>query len=405
MTGSRVVIARPDISTSGLRLAQLLDDVEATVMQATPATWKLLLDSGWDGRKGLKMLCGGEPLSRQLADNLLSKGGELWNMYGPTETTIWSTLSKVEADGKPISIGRPIANTQAYILNQQMRPVSIEAEGDLYIGGDGLALGYYKRPDLTAERFVQNPFGDGKLYQTGDIAKFNEDGSIICLGRRDNQVKIRGFRIELGEIESTLLEHSSVKDAVVLVREDEPGDKRIVAYTILSEEIAVAALREAAAAKLPYYMLPSSWMLLEKFPLTPNGKIDRLAFPAPEQNREDVAAQYAAPDSEAEERLTQIWADVLKMNPDQIGVYDDFFELGGHSLLATRVITRIRQQLGTSLSLLTFFEGATVSALARQVSLANEVNGSNGSNGNGSGHSSNQFDDSEEDDDREEFVI
>ncbi|MFK7802578.1 MAG: amino acid adenylation domain-containing protein [Anaerolineae bacterium] len=402
MTGARLAIARPEVSTDGLRLARLLTDVEATMMQATPATWKLLLDSGWTGHAGLKMMCGGEPLSRQLADELLKKGGELWNMYGPTETTIWSSIAQITDDSGAISIGRPIANTQIYILNPQMRPVPVGVEGDLYIGGHGLALGYYKRPELTAERFVANPLGSGKLYKTGDIAKFDSDGSIICLGRADNQVKIRGFRIELGEIESVLMDHASVSDAVVMVREDEPGDKRIVAYTIQSKTVPVADLRDSAAAKLPYYMVPSAWMTMDTFPLTPNGKIDRLAFSAPEQGREVVATRYTAPETETEKRLTQIWGEVLKINPETIGTQDDFFELGGHSLLATRVISRVRQQLGASLSLLTFFEGATVAALAEKVGHL-----TSGKNGHGSIAQAvlDVDSSSEEDSDREEFVI
>ncbi|MFT5193588.1 MAG: amino acid adenylation domain-containing protein [Candidatus Promineifilaceae bacterium] len=414
ISGAQVVVTDPEVSRDGPLLAALLKDVGATIMQATPATWKLLLDSGWKGQPGLKMLCGGEPMSRQLANDLLARGGsELWNMYGPTETTIWSTISPVFAGDDVIAIGRPIANTQIYILNQQMRPVPVGTEGDLYIGGHGLALGYHKRPDLTAERFIPNPFGDGRIYQTGDIAKFEADGTIICLGRADNQVKIRGYRIELGEIESVLLQEATATDVAVIVREDEPDDKRIVAYIVqsndgLAKTDSIAILRDAAVAKLPQYMVPSAWVMIDKFPLTPNGKIDRLSFPAPETSREDVGSPYTAPETETEKHLVQIWADILKVEPSSIGSKDDFFELGGHSLLATRVISRIRQQLDVRLPLLAFFEGATIAALSEKIEMADGgVNKPVAKNGASVQSElvlpSNDLD--QEEDDLEEFVI
>lgn len=400
ISGARLAIARPEVSTDGTKLATLLEEVEATLMQATPATWKLLLESEWGGRPALKMLCGGEPMSRQLANSLLSKGGELWNMYGPTETTIWSTIARIEDDGKPITIGRPIANTQVFILNQQMRPVPVGVEGDLYIGGLGLTNGYHKRAELTAEKYVANPFGDGKLYNTGDIARFNEDGLLVCLGRSDNQIKLRGFRIELGEIEAGLLAQPAISDAAVVLREDEPDDKRLVGYIIAAEKVDLNQVRENLRQRLPYYMIPSNFMILESFPLTPNGKIDRLSFPEPSSGREVLSAVLEQPSNPTEVTITEMWADVLKIDQESIGINDDFFELGGHSLLATRVISRIKKQFGKKLSLLTFFEGATVSLLAQQVGSA--ANGTNGQNGYPSKESST---DKEDDVDVEEFVI
>ena len=401
--GARLAIARPEDSTDGERLANLLESVDATMIQATPATWKLLIDSGWDGKAGLKILCGGESLSRSLANGLLERSAELWNMYGPTETTIWSTVARVVPGNGPVSIGRPIANTQVYILNKLMRPVPVGVEGELFIGGDGLALGYHNRPELTAERFVDNPFGEGKLYQTRDIAKFSEDGSLICLGRLDNQVKIRGFRIELGEIEAALMQHPSVADAIVIAREDETGDKRIFAYTIQAESTEVAEtseLRTLVSEKLPYYMVPSGWMRLDQFPLTPNGKIDRKALPNPEQDRESLESNYQPPSNVAEKYLALLWAEVLKLDIQQIGAQDDFFELGGHSLLATRVINRLKKNGTGSVTLLTFFDSPTIASLAPHIDpsalppqVVSALNRTEGDSKSGEG------------DDREEFVI
>jgi amino acid adenylation domain-containing protein len=231
--GARLVIADKDVASDGLRLMELIERSDTTIMQATPATWQLLLSANWEGKAGLKILCGGEPLPRELADRLLATGAELWNMYGPTETTIWSSVARVRAEG-PVTIGKPIGNTQMYIVDEQMRPVPVGAPGELCIGGDGVAKGYFRRPGLTQERFVANPFDpDGSLlYKTGDLARYRSDGEIECLGRNDNQVKVRGYRIELGEIETVMAAHPAVTQAVVAAREDREGDKRLVGYLI-----------------------------------------------------------------------------------------------------------------------------------------------------------------------------
>ena len=234
ITGARVVIAPRDITVDGPLLAKLIASCGATVMQATPATWRMLIDSGWQGDGSLKILCGGEAFGPDLAERLLERGGELWNMYGPTETTIWSTTERL-SPGQIITIGRPIANTQVYILDGNAQPVPAGVAGELFIGGDGVAMGYLNRPELTRERFVSNPLdlkGEDVLYRTGDLARFRADGRIEFLGRGDNQVKIRGFRIELGEIESSLSRSDGVARAVVVAREDTPGDKRLVAYVV-----------------------------------------------------------------------------------------------------------------------------------------------------------------------------
>ena len=366
ITGAELVIVTPEISTDGGRLANLLDEVNATVLQATPATWKLLLDTGWQGRSNLKMMCGGEPLPRKLANQLLEKSGELWNMYGPTETTIWSSIAQVEAGEEQIVIGKPIANTQMYVLNKQMKVVPVGTTGELYIGGDGVTLGYLNRPELTAEKFVDNPFGPDVIYNTGDIAKYTNDGDLICLGRVDHQVKVRGFRIELGEIESVLARHPDIVDVVVVVREDKEDDKRIVAYYTSDGQPDIKALRDYVGLSVPYYMVPSNFMMMEAFPLTPNGKIDRKALPKPELTMVEDANKVM-PQTETEMAVAAIWSEILQV--ERIGVNDGFFELGGHSLLAIRTLNRVRDQLGVEISLTDFFNAPTVSDVAQQVEI------------------------------------
>lgn len=366
ITGAELVIVTPETSTDGVKLANLLNEVQADVLQATPATWKLLLDTGWQGRAGIKMLCGGEPLPRKLANQLLEKGGELWNMYGPTETTIWSSVEQVESGGEQITIGRPIANTQMYILNKQMKPVPVGTTGELYIGGDGVTIGYLNRDELTAEKFVPNPFGPNRIYNTGDMARYAHDGNLICLGRADGQVKVRGFRIELGEIEAVLARHPEINDVVVIVREDKEDDKRIVAYYTSDGQPDVRVLRDFVGLSVPYYMVPSSFMQMDEFPLTPNGKINRKALPKPELNL-DMDEDKAMPETEAEIGVAQIWEEVLQIQ--NIGANDGFFDLGGHSLLAIRTLNRVRDHFGVEIALMDFFNAPTVADVAQQVEI------------------------------------
>ncbi|MFN2285314.1 MAG: phosphopantetheine-binding protein, partial [Anaerolineae bacterium] len=267
-----------------------------------------------------------------------------------------------------VPIGRPIANTQVYILDRAMRPVPIGVPGELYIGGDGLARDYWHQPELTAERFVPHPFSDdpdARLYKTGDRARYLPSGDVEFMGRLDNQVKIRGYRVEPGEIEACLEQHPAVQNAVVVAREDIPGDKRLVAYIVAQPEEQPTAdfLREALQTALPDYMIPSAFVLLDAFPLTPNGKVNRSALPAPDWTH--AAATYTAPRTTAEETLADIWQDVLGI--PQVGVHDNFFALGGHSLLATRVISRAQQAFQVSIPLRTIFEAPTVAGLATAV--------------------------------------
>ena len=365
ITGAEVVVASRDTAADAQALAALLDAAAATFLQATPATWRMLIESGWAGRDRLHMLCGGEALSRDLADALAGRGAALLNLYGPTETTIWSSVEPITPGVAPVSIGRPIANTQLFILDDALQPVPARVQGHLYIGGDGLARGYWNRPDLTAEKFVPNPFGAAgeRMYATGDLARYREDGRVECLGRADHQVKVRGFRIELGEIEAVLRQHPAVADAVALVREDAPGDRRIVGYVVPADAGPPAAdLRSHLRESLPEYMVPSALVTMDAWPLTPNGKIDRKALPAPDGSRSDARVPFVAPRTPIEEVLAGIWCDVLGLAT--VGIHDNFFELGGHSLRATQVASRVRAATGLELPLRRIFQMPTIAALA-----------------------------------------
>ena len=338
IAGARVVIASRRMTVDGVLLGQALDRSDATVLQATPATWRMLLESGWQGRAGLKMLCGGEALARDLAVALREKGGELWNMYGPTETTIWSSTCKVKPEDEVISIGSPIANTQLYVLDKHLQPVPVGVTGVLYIGGDGLARGYLNRPELTWEKFIESSFGAGRIYNTGDLARYLCNGRLECLGRVDHQVKIRGYRIELGEIEAVLRQSPSVREAVVVAQEDDPDQKKLVAYVVSDQASSVSALRNHLRQQLPEYMVPSAIVSLEALPLTPNGKVDRKALPAPDRSVRDLEVGFVAPRTPLESCIAEVWQDVLQV--ESVGVHDNFFELGGDSLLTIQVVAR-----------------------------------------------------------------
>ncbi|MCP4001220.1 MAG: amino acid adenylation domain-containing protein [Gammaproteobacteria bacterium] len=361
--GATVVLATREQAADGFELKALLEDAAISVMQATPATWRMLLQTGWQGSKSLTVLCGGEALDRELAEQLHAATSGVWNMYGPTETTIWSSCHRFDPAEPVISVGRPIYNTSMYILDEQLQPVPVGVAGELFIGGEGLARGYRDRPDLTADRFVADTFvsvSGGRMYRTGDLAKFIPDGSIQVLGRTDFQVKLRGFRIELGEIEAAVRDCDSVDQAVLLLREDLPGDQRLVCYLTSAEpDLEVNSLREQLYASLPQYMVPAAFMQLDELPLTPNGKIDRKALPAPEWESGD---NYVAPGTPTEEALAEIWADILQL--DKVGINDNFFVLGGHSLLATQLVARIRNTLNAELPLMYIFDYASVASLA-----------------------------------------
>jgi amino acid adenylation domain-containing protein len=386
VVGGRVELASRAVAADGAQLMKELSTSGATAMQATPATWRLLLGAGWQAGERLKALCGGERMSRGLADQLLTQGIVLWNLYGPTETTIWSSAYKVEAVDGPVSIGRPIDNTQICLLDSHLQPVPVGVPGELYIGGDGLARGYLNHPDLTSERFIPNPYPllsmEGgqrrgqRLYRTGDLARYLPDGNIEFLGRIDHQVKVRGFRIELGEIEAMLSQHPQVRETVVVAREDGAGpaltalgvDKRLVAYVVASDgcDPTVNEMRRFLQEKLPDYMIPSVFVMLAALPLTPNGKVDRRALPAPDQSRPSLEQVYIAPASEAERAIAAVWRDVLQV--ERVGVHDNFFDLGGHSLLMVQAHRQLMTKLGVEFPMADLFKHTTIAALARHLS-------------------------------------
>jgi polyketide synthase PksJ len=370
ISGARLVIAQRDDVVDGKRLIQLLDQQNISIVQATPATWRMLIESGWEGNKNLKVLCGGEALPKELAGQLLERCSVLLNVYGPTETTIWSTLSRIESKDDDVFIGKPIANTQVYIVDKWMNPVPVGIPGELLIGGDGLARGYLNLSELTREKFIPDTLGSkqgARLYKTGDLVKYTNDGNIEFVGRIDNQVKIRGFRIELGEIESLLNQIPEIKECIITAKEIIAGEISLVAYIVSDEDkdsnaIKTEQLRKLLKDKLPDYMIPSVFILMDSFPMTPNGKVDRKALPLPESLRPQMATNYIPPSNSTEKRITMIWQEVLKL--ERIGMNDNFFDLGGHSLLLSQVRSKIIEILKKDISMLELFKYPTISTLS-----------------------------------------
>ncbi|HEY6455787.1 MAG TPA: amino acid adenylation domain-containing protein [Steroidobacteraceae bacterium] len=341
--GACVVIAEREEVIDGFALVKHIETCRATTLQATPATWRLLLEAGFRAPKGFKMLCGGEALPRDLADKLLQGAGVLWNLYGPTETTIWSSCCRVLPAATGISAGRPIANTQLYVLDRHDQPVSEGVTGQLHIGGEGVARGYHNNAALSAERFLKNPFAAGQMYRTGDLARWLPDGTVQILGRMDQQVKLRGFRIELGEIEAALLRSGKLSAVAVLLREDATGSPRLVAYYVATAASTAppAELRAAVEQELPDYMIPSAWTKLDKLPMTPNGKLDRAALPTPELILQS-AEEFVPPATPTELRLAGIWAEVLRM--PRVGATMDLLRLGADSIQIFQIIARSSRQ-------------------------------------------------------------
>jgi amino acid adenylation domain-containing protein len=364
VTGGSVQVASGMVTSDGFRLAELIESSGATVLQATPSTYRLLLEAGWKGRPGLRLFVGGEALSRELAGQLLARGSELWNLYGPTETTIWSAVQRVLPGQGPVPIGHPIDHTTIYVLDANAEPVPQGVVGELYIGGAGVANGYFQRPELTEQRFLKDPFAAGRMYRTGDAGRLRSDGAIEYLGRLDQQVKIRGHRIEPGEIEQALRENASVRDAVVIAREDRSGDVKLVAYYLTNAPVAVEELRQLLERRLPEHMVPAALVLLEVFPLTPNGKLDRKALPKPAEEPQALVPKIA-PRDELERQLAAVWQDVL--GTPAPGVRDSFFRNGGDSLLAVRLFARIEQRLKIALPLALLAEEPTIEHLAASI--------------------------------------
>ena len=389
VSGARTVIAAREAALDGSALADMIREYGITVMQATPVTWRMLLASGWSGPPGFKILCGGEAMSRDLATQLLATGAEVWNLYGPTETTIWSTIQRVAPGEGRVPIGHPIANTQVYVMDTALRRMPPGAVGELYIGGDGLAKGYLHPTAAQAERFVAAaPGGYGTLYRTGDLARSLHDGSLECLARIDHQIKLRGYRIEPGEIEAVLAQQPGFTEAVVVLRDDGPAGKRLVAYLKVQQDLAIdpTHLRRALLETLPEYMVPAAFVRIDRFPLTPNQKVDRQALLAEEYHprhfdsfmdaksraasatpmmTDDEARQNDQPANHVEMVMAEIWREILAV--DRVGISDNFFSLGGHSLTAVQLIARLRTALGVDLPLRCIFIDPTIARLARHI--------------------------------------
>jgi amino acid adenylation domain-containing protein len=375
--GAKIVIAERETAHDSQALAELLERTRTTVLQATASTYRLLLAGGWKGSPRLKLLCGGEPWPTDLAEQLLRRCDTLWNMYGPTETTVWSAVLQIKR-GEEVLVGGPIANTQLYVVDQNLQLMPLGVPGELCIGGDGLARGYLNRPELTAEKFPADPFcstPNARIYRTGDLVCLRIGGRIEFLGRLDNQVKMRGHRIELGEIEAALNQHPAVKSAAVVVHPNSTGDNRLVAYVVadsgsreaetnapLPQSELVPALCSYLRGKMPEYMVPSDYLLLEAMPSTPNGKLDRKALPAPDFDRSATTVNFVGAHTPMEQTLTEIWAKELGLS--QVSVNDNFFDLGGHSLLLIRLQTRLNEELKTNVSVVELFQYPTIRSLA-----------------------------------------
>ncbi|MFK8104082.1 MAG: amino acid adenylation domain-containing protein, partial [Saprospiraceae bacterium] len=374
LLGAKVILAPAEIKMDGQQLQALIAKTKPNYLQATPANWQLLLDSGWKNEEGLDILCGGEAIKEKLKQKLTSLGNHrVFNLYGPTETTLWSTIKRLTLD-EAITVGKPIPNVEVYILTptNEIEPVTtndlcpIGVVGEICIGGDGLARAYLNQPDLTQEKFVANPFRtatNARLYRTGDLGRWLPNGELECLGRVDDQVKIRGHRIELGEIESVLQQVSGVEQCVVLATEDTTATKILVAYLSTkgaSDDEFQEAIRSHLKTKLPAYMMPSLIKAVESFPLTPNGKVDRKRLPQ-RASKTLLSTTYVAARNEVERKLVEIWKGLLGM--EQIGIHDNFFELGGHSLLVGRLVAELQKSLAISVPIKVIFEYSSVAKI------------------------------------------
>ena len=365
--GGKLIIIPREIASDGYRLSESISYHRPTHMQGTPSTWQLLLDAEWENKERIKMLIGGEAVKEDIKNALTDKGS-VWNVYGPTETTIWSAIKQLKQEEK-VSVGTPIANTDIYILNKKHQLTAIGIAGEICIGGAGLARGYFNLPTLTSEKFINNPYGkevSSRLYKTGDWGRWLPDGNIECLGRIDDQVKIRGYRVEPEEIEIVLLQSGLVKQAVVIAKEDQQGNKRLVGYVIVEDFFDKQAAAAYLYRRLPEYMVPALWVELESFPLTPNKKIDKKSFPEPNIGTY-LNNQFVLPQTEVEKSLCLIWQQLLHL--EKIGIYDNFFELGGHSLLIMRMSSYIKRTFSVSVPIHVLFQFTTINDLGKYLEL------------------------------------
>lgn len=368
ISGGCVEVAEDGLAANGIELVERITLRKPTHVQATASTWKAVLTAGWQGDKNISLASSGEALSRDLAEQLLGKCRALWNLYGPTETTVFSSAYQVVSEpSQPMRIGRPLPNTQMHILDKQYQPVPVGAVGDLYIAGDGLAIGYWQRPELTAERFIANPFRAGeRMYLTGDLARYLPDGTIVCLGRLDDQVKIHGVRVELAEVESALRSIDGVQDAVVVSWQDARGDAQLVGHVIAADKnLTVHQLHITLRERLPEVMIPPYFAFAEAFPKTANGKIQRAALPAPDLAHQLPADKLSeAPATATEQMLAKAWANILGIDSKIIGRDSDFMDLGGHSLLMTLLMIEVRKSFQIHFSLREFFGASTLRKFA-----------------------------------------
>jgi len=375
--GARIQLVSHDVAADGVALARLLSESGATVLQATPTTWRLLIEAGWRASPGFRAFCGGEAMPRDLADALLENVHELWNLYGPTETTIWSTAGRVDHGGAVISIGQPIANTSVYVLDAEGALTAIGIPGEIWIGGAGVAAGYHNRPELTAARFFSDPFAGkpcARMYRTGDLGRWGADERLYHMGRLDRQVKFRGFRIELGEIEAALHAHPAVARAVVIAQNLTAEQPRLIAYVVYhsARDLTVTEARRHLKKTLPDYMVPSAFVALDSLPLTPNGKIDVRSLPDPFKSSADAGDGYETPAPGLEQLIAEVWQELLEV--DRVGADDNFFELGGNSLLSLRAITMIEARAGCRLQpRILFFQNLRQLAVAARLAGAMSV--------------------------------
>jgi amino acid adenylation domain-containing protein len=371
ITGAQIVLVDAATAKDGMMLLDVIRKEKISVMQATPYTWRILLEAGWETEK-IKVVCGGEALPMDLATRILERASSLWNVYGPTETTIWSTIKQITAEDKSISIGKPIDNTFIYILDNFQKPLAPGAAGEIYIGGEGVAKGYHDQPIMTYERFIEDPFSDepgAMMYRTGDLATYLPDGNIMYLSRVDAQVKIRGYRIETGEIEFHMAKDPDLKQAVVIARPDNNGVDKLVAYVVFNDNFTGSDFnqcmnywRSELRGSVPDYMIPDNFIQVAEMPLTPNGKVDKKALAAIGVIPAEIHDLYIEPRTDVEKLVADIWKEYL--NVEKVGVYDNFFELGGHSLIAVKVMARIEKETGKRLPLAILFENSTVEKLA-----------------------------------------
>ncbi|HBE67976.1 MAG TPA: thioester reductase, partial [Planctomycetaceae bacterium] len=365
VAGGSVVVVDRETAKNTPALIEAMHRYEVNCVQATPAMWRMIVEADFRGREGMKFLTGGEPLPRDLVKPMLERCSEVWNVYGPTETTVWSTAQRINSDVERILIGSPIANTQIFIVDEEDQLCRPGQPGELLIGGSGVTLGYLNRPELTAERFIE--FRGERFYRTGDLAQLTEDGRVDHLGRMDNQIKFNGHRIELEEIDAAIAAQPGVRQAATVLREDRPGDKRLVAYILPSGDqtnaptLDLVSVKQAVAERLPSYMIPNVFTTTEHFYYTPSGKLDRKSFPPPTTSRPDMEVEFVAPRTTQEKSLASLWCDVLQI--DRVGTHDNFFELGGNSIRATNLMALVERDLGPKISPGAFFDAPTIHGL------------------------------------------